>query len=108
MPDKPESLYHIAKALGYDSEHAMLHDLYTKQNYSISDLAVRLGYSHANIRIRLLREGINLRSRGGANRIKPIESENNTDELLSNRTQGTDETRRGKEVCLRPRPPLEG
>ena len=65
MPTLAESWLPVAKTLGYDSEKAMLADLYTVQQYSLDDLAKRLGYARGNVRRRLLLHGIPIRPRGG-------------------------------------------
>lgn len=58
----------IVKVLGYESEVAMLTDLYTTHGMSIGDIAKRLGFSRGVICRRLLRAGIAMRGRGGPNR----------------------------------------
>ena len=57
----------VFEALGYESEKAMLEDLYVKQGMSVNDLSRHLGYSRNSIRLRLVEHKIKTRSRGGAN-----------------------------------------
>lgn len=67
MPQLPESWEPLVKTLGYESERAMLHDLYTVRGLSIAQLVKKLGYAQNNVRAHLMLAGIQLRPRGGPN-----------------------------------------
>lgn len=53
--------------LGYESEKAMLEDLYCNQGMSVTELSNRLGYARNSIRKRLIEHKIKMKPKGGAN-----------------------------------------
>ncbi len=64
-----ESWLPVARTLGYDTEEAMLRDLYIVQRFSIKKLSEVLGFSTGNVRRRLLLNHFPLAKRGGKNRL---------------------------------------
>jgi hypothetical protein len=72
----------IAKLLKYETEKAMLEDLYIAKGMSISAMVKKLGYSQNSIRMRLIVSGIKLRPRGGPMSVGKTKFRTLTDEQL--------------------------
>lgn len=61
-----EDWAHVATTLGLSTEAEMLKHLYEEQAWSIKEIAKLVGASTFNVRRRLLRQGLVMRTRGGA------------------------------------------
>jgi hypothetical protein len=85
MPAIEESWLEVAKTLGYENEREMLLQLY--QEFSINEIAKIIGYTAWSVRRRLLEQGVQLRSRGGPNKLGKRALINVSDEELASLSQ---------------------